>query len=197
MIEVIINGINYRLNEETKTAEVIEKDGYEGDIIIPETVVLNEAIYRVTGIEDYAFDFCKNLKSITIPDSVNIIGESAFCGCKLLTAITISNSVKSIGYGTFKYCDSLTAITIPHGVMSIGEVVFEDCKNLESITIPDSIESIGREAFYCCKSLKAICYEGTKAQWKKIILANDTFKAWNRRSAIRVIHCTDGNIWIY
>ena len=196
MKEEIIDGINYRLNEETKTAKVIEKDGYEGDIIIPETVVFNEVIYRVTSIEDYAFDFCENLKSITIPNSVNIIGENAFCGCKLLTAITISNNVKSIGYGTFKYCDSLTAITIPHGVTTIGEVVFEDCKNLEAITIPDSIESIGREAFYCCKSLKAICYDGTKAQWKKIALANDTFKAWNRRSAIKVVHCTDGDVKI-
>ena len=133
----------------------------------------------------------------TIPNSVTSIGDAVFFGCKMLTAITISNSVKSIGYGTFKYCDSLKSITIPHGVTTIGEVVFEDCKNLESITIPDSIESIGREAFYCCKSLKAICYDGTKAQWKKITLANGTFKAWNRRSAINVVHCTDGDVWIY
>ena len=174
MKEEIIDGINYRLNEETKTAEVIQMDGYEGDIIIPDAIVFNEVIYRVTSIEDYAFDFCENLKSISIPNSVNIIGENAFCGCKLLTAITI-----------------------PHGVTTIGEVVFEDCKNLEAITIPDSIESIGREAFYCCKSLKAICYDGTKAQWKKIALANDTFKAWNRRSAINVVHCTDGDVKIY
>ena len=46
MKEEIINGINYRLNEETLTAEIAEKsDGYEGAIIIPETVVLNEVTY--------------------------------------------------------------------------------------------------------------------------------------------------------
>ena len=197
MKEQIIDGINYCLDEETKTAEVIEKDGYEGDIIIPETVVFNEVIYRVTSIEDYAFAFCENLKSITIPNSVNIIGKSAFCGCKLLTAITIPNSVKSIGYGTFKFCYSLIAITIPHGVTSIGACAFEDCKSLRTITIPNSIESIEREAFYCCKSLQAIRYGGTIAQWKKINLANDTFKGWNRRSAINVVHCTDGDVKIY
>ena len=50
--EEIINGINYRLNDWTKTAEVIKKSGgYEGDIIIPETVVLNEVTYRVTILE--------------------------------------------------------------------------------------------------------------------------------------------------
>ena len=36
MKEEIINGINYRLDEETLTAEVIEKSGgYEGGINIP------------------------------------------------------------------------------------------------------------------------------------------------------------------
>ena len=36
MLEKIIKGIKYSLDEETKTAEVIKKKGYEGDIIIPE-----------------------------------------------------------------------------------------------------------------------------------------------------------------
>ena len=49
MKEKIINGINYRLNGWTKTAEVIKKCGlYKGNIIIPETVVFNERTYRVT-----------------------------------------------------------------------------------------------------------------------------------------------------
>lgn len=47
MKEKIINGINYRLNGWTKTAEVIKKSGgYEGDIVIPEAVVFNEQIGR-------------------------------------------------------------------------------------------------------------------------------------------------------
>ena len=46
MKEEIINSINYRLNEETLTAEVAENSGgYEGAIVIPETVVLNEVTY--------------------------------------------------------------------------------------------------------------------------------------------------------
>lgn len=39
MIEKIINGIKYCLNEETLTAEVIHMDEYKGDIIIPAKVV--------------------------------------------------------------------------------------------------------------------------------------------------------------
>ena len=101
MIEAIINGLNYRLNEENLTAEVIQKKGYEGDIIIPETVVLKEVAYRVTSI-----------------------GEYAFCDCYSLTSIVIGNSVTSIGYGAFENCSFLTTIIIPESVTSIGSGAF-------------------------------------------------------------------------
>ena len=70
MIETIINDINYRLNEDNLTAEVMENEGYEGDIIIPETVVFNTATYRVTSIGDGAFCGCKSLTDITFQGTI-------------------------------------------------------------------------------------------------------------------------------
>ena len=55
----------------------------------------------VTGIGDYAFNYCSGLTSITIPNSVTSIGRSAFCDCSSLTSITIPESVTSIGYSAF------------------------------------------------------------------------------------------------
>ena len=111
MKEEIINGINYRLNDWTKTAEVIKKSGlYEGNIIIPETVVFNELTYRVTSIGKEAFAFCDPLTSITIPDSVKRIGWKAFLDCESLEEIIIGNSVKGIGRHAFDGCDSLLSI---------------------------------------------------------------------------------------
>ena len=112
MKEEIINGINYRLNDWTKTAEVIKKSGlYEGNIIIPETVVFNELTYRVTSIRKEAFAFCNPLTSITIPDSVKRIGWKAFLDCESLEEIIIGNSVKGIGRHAFDGCDSLLSFT--------------------------------------------------------------------------------------
>ena len=112
MKEKIINGINYRLNGWTKTAEVIKKCGlYKGNIIIPETVVFNELTYRVTSIGKEAFAFCNPLTSITIPDSVKRIGWKAFLDCESLEEIIIGNSVKGIGRHAFDGCDSLLSIT--------------------------------------------------------------------------------------
>ena len=93
MEKIEIKGIDYRLNEETLTAEVIEQEnGYEGDIIIPETVVFQEVAYRVTSIRWKAFLGCKSLTSIVIPDSVTRIITAAFYGCKSLTSITFNGT---------------------------------------------------------------------------------------------------------
>lgn len=112
MKEEIINDINYRLDEDNLTAEVIKKSsGYEGHIIILKTVEFNERTYRVTSIGDRAFYDCKKLSSITFLDGVEIIGDNAFWGCESLISIAIPDSVKIIGDSAFAYCHRLTTIT--------------------------------------------------------------------------------------
>ncbi len=63
-------------------------------------------------IADYAFDFCRSLTSVTIPDSVTSIGEGAFWFCDCLTGVTIPDSVTIIGDSAFNSCYSLTDIYI-------------------------------------------------------------------------------------
>lgn len=73
--------------------------------------------YSVTKIDNYAFDDCERLRSITISDNVTTIGEWAFSGCTLLKSITIGKGVKSIGYPAFYGCTNLKSVycmpTIP------------------------------------------------------------------------------------
>ena len=131
MKEAIINGLNYRLNEETLTAEVTAKrNGYEGDIIIPETVVFNDVTYRVTSIGEYAFRYCESLTSIVIPDGVTSIERGAFYGCPSLTSIVIPDSVTSIGEYAFYECLSLTDITFQGTMAQWNEIILrEDWNN--------------------------------------------------------------------
>ncbi len=117
----------------------------------------------VTYIGEYAFWYCDSLASVTIPDSVTSIGSSAFSGCSSLASVTIPDSVTYIGAAAFSGCTSLTSVTIGDGVTSIGDYTFSGCSGLASITIGDSVTSIGEYAFGGCSSLTSITVDPANA----------------------------------
>ncbi len=57
---------------------------------------------------DHAFSYCRNLISITIPNSVTSIGISAFEGCTNLTTVTFGSGITSIGNSALYGCENLT-----------------------------------------------------------------------------------------
>ena len=85
------------------------------------------------GIADYAFQDCRGLTSIVIPNTVTSIGESAFFDCAGLTSIAIPNSVTAIGQSAFLDCTGLTSIVIPNSVTSIGSGAFYGCTRLTDV----------------------------------------------------------------
>lgn len=60
-----------------------------------------------------AFNLCKNITEINLPETVTEIGESAFSGCSSLTEFTLPNSVVSVGRGAFGGCSALATLTVP------------------------------------------------------------------------------------
>ena len=104
----------------------------------------------------WAFGFCSSLTNIMIPDSVTWILDYAFWACSSLTSVTIPDSVTTIGEGAFVGCKGLTSITIPDSVTSIGNFAFERCSGLTCVTIPDSVTSFGYGVFSGCSSLTSV-----------------------------------------
>ena len=149
------------INDNTELA-VSERGGscyeysneYSGNVVIPGSVTYNGKIYSVTGIRSGAFYGCTGLTSVTVPNSVTIIGDYVFQNCTGLTSVTIPNSVTSIGYGMFWGCTGLTSI--PNSVTIIGDYAFYQCTGLTSVTIPNCVTSIGSSAFNGCSSLNSV-----------------------------------------
>ena len=92
---------------------------------------------KLYSIGDGAFESCFKLKSITIPNSVVLIGRYAFFDCTQLGNVTLSSSLQSIGVSAFDNCYSLASITIPSSVVFIGEDAFLGCSNLTSAVFED------------------------------------------------------------
>ena len=110
----------------------------------------------VKVIGNWAFEGCKSLTNINIPNSVTTIGNSAFAFCDSLTSINIPNSVTTIGDSAFWDCSSLVNINIPNSVTTIGDSAFAFCDSLTSINIPNSVTTIGNWGLGACKSLTSI-----------------------------------------
>ena len=81
----------FEKNEEGgNTVSIVGDDNVSDNYKIPEKVTGNDGNeYDVTGIASGTFKDNKNLTSITIPSSINSIGDAAFSGCENLKEITV------------------------------------------------------------------------------------------------------------
>ena len=123
-------------------------------------------------VEIIPAELCKgmtNLTSVTIPNSVNNIGNSAFNGCSIGT-INFTGSIEnwcnkkwspaSIS-NNLKYKLKINGVlqenvVIPNSVTSIDNNAFYGCSSLTSMTIPNSVNNIGNSAFQGCSSLTSV-----------------------------------------
>jgi hypothetical protein len=106
--------------------------------------------------------------SVTVPEGVSKIdGVSwygAFMDCRNLTSITLPNSLRHIGRSAFYNCSGLTDVAIPSGVTDIDRNAFYGCSNLINITIPETVNRIDFFAFEGCLWLTIHAPAGSYAE---------------------------------
>lgn len=100
-------------------------------IVIPEKY---EGLY-VTEIAAYAFDGHTEITSVTIPDTVRVIGVGAFRNCTALTEINLAEGLETIAAKAFENT-AVKSIVIPDSVQAIGMGALLGCNSVESITVP-------------------------------------------------------------
>lgn len=137
----------------------------------------------VQCIASGAFSGCKNLTSVTLPESVTTIERDAFSGCTALTSVSIPAGAQVDVYA-FRGCTSMpgyseteirvhegntvvkekqflndavvTTITIPDSVTSIESEAFSGCTALTTLQLPKNVENFGKNVFQNCSSLKSV-----------------------------------------
>lgn len=94
-----------------------------------------------------AFEDCKGLKRVTIPEGVEIIGSYAFSGCESLIEVILPNSLKFIGDYAFRGAFQLLRIEFPESLSILGNGIFQGCQHLSKVTIPASVNIINGNPF--------------------------------------------------
>ena len=95
----------------------------------PITVEENGLTYTVYADHAEVTAADKELTTVKVPDAVEgkpvtSIGHWAFQECRALTSITLPEGLTSIGNTAFANCNALTAIALPESLTSIGSEIF-------------------------------------------------------------------------
>lgn len=112
-------------------------------------------------IEYSAFECCKSLKSIALPDGLEHIGMKCFKD-SALEEIRLP-ALKTIEQLTFSCCMGLKSVQFSPGLERIGIKAFCGTK-LESVRFPSSLRRICQGAFSECNNLRTVVLnEGLEA----------------------------------
>lgn len=130
---------------------------------IPQYAISGDNKYIVTEIGPYAFAGCEGFTTITIPNSVKVIGNNSFSECHRLVNIKLSESLIEIGDSAFWNCDywsirysdihksDIKPLILPDNIKRIGNSAFQSSgHNIEIVNLPNQVETIGDFAFYNC-----------------------------------------------
>ncbi len=122
------------LDGETVGVTIVERDKKLASLVDGSITSISEEDLRgITNIRNYAFYYCSELTSITIPEGVASIGYAAFEGC--------SNN-------------SLTSVTIPTSVTYVGDHAFRNCRGLTSVIYEGQAPDIQYYTFYSSTSIR-------------------------------------------
>lgn len=179
---------------QSETVSTVRVGTYQDNLVIPEKVTIGEHIYTITGIDKEAFMGCREytsngvtywngLKSITLPETVNELGEGAF-SLTDLTEVNLPQSITSLPFGCFGSCTKLATIHVPGTIKSIGEMAFYGCTSATNLTLDEGVEQIGKMAFFDCPKLTEV----TLPSSIKVIGDKAFGGRENRRSKITIYH---------
>lgn len=157
------------------TAMITGYRGSETNLVLPESV----EGHIVTGLSrsfGYNTPSVKNIRTVTIPDTITVIEPGAFLFAEYLAEFRIAETHPTLAfsggvlYNTEKqsimlYLQGNTAehFDVPDGIREIEDKAFIRAR-LSSLSLPATMERIGRESFDQCSFLADISLpEGLKS----------------------------------
>lgn len=113
-------------------------------------------LYLPDSITEIGWGMCsgnKALKSVRLPNSLEVISEWSFANCTSITKLEIPGTVKTVGQWAFTDCTSIDDLTLNEGTVTLDNCAFYGCTSLDILIVPQSVTYIGEMCFRSCTSL--------------------------------------------
>ncbi|MBO7558178.1 MAG: leucine-rich repeat domain-containing protein [Bacteroidaceae bacterium] len=170
-----IDGINYYILTKGAYVEVRSKNPkYSGDVVIPGTIEYEGETFTVTAIGDNAFNYCTNLTSVSLPNTIKTIGKHAFEECKKLKTINIPQSIELMDINAFFKCEGLEVLKADNIESWCRMKINQDANPLvyakhlyfgddevKELIIPKTVTAVCDRAFHGYKGLTSVFFENT------------------------------------
>ena len=149
----------------------------------------------ITSLGNYAFYKATNLKHVNFAEDGKLtsINKQAFLKCTSLISITVPDTVTVLGSYVFNGCTALNEVVLPAKLKSIGSRMFENCTSLTYVFIPDDMSQIVSSAFNNCPKVVLSVAKGSYGE----SFAKNAGIAYKVREAAVVEsgNCGDGITW--
>ena len=149
---------------------------------IPYQSTLTDVIFSpmLQTIGEKAFQDCKAIRTINLPNTVTSIGKDAFSDCTALydisslsgtqitkingstfsgdtslVKVSIPTTCKEIGFSAFKGCTNLRTFDFKN-VTTFSNLAFADCSSLSSVTLSNGTNTIPSMCFMNCSGIKSL-----------------------------------------
>lgn len=136
-----VGNLNYRITKSSLTdkgtvAVISPKTRSVKKVVIPGSVKIGGAIFKVTAIDAKAFANCKKLKTISIGSNITSVGKSAFLKCKKLDTVKIkAKKLKTIGKKALKGINKKAKIKVPKSKLKTYQKLLKGKGQAKSVKI--------------------------------------------------------------
>lgn len=156
------------IGPETVTVSGVEA-AFAGDLAVPATVEHGEQTWTVNSIDYAAFEDSTGITSLSLPATVDVMGNRMVLGCTNLRTIEVDadNRWYKAVDGVLMSSDGCELIAYPidkqdaayvvaEGVKSLPASFFRGNLHLQQVTLPTSLQSIDILTFRGCSNLQTV-----------------------------------------
>ena len=134
---------DYRITITKGTVTLNEYTGSDTEIVVPERIFF----LPVTYLESYCYKNVKHtMTSISLPDTMTIVGDTAFWACDKLESVH-ANNINTIECAAFGYDTNLRNVDLGDGIKKVEESTFEYCSSLGKSHWPMNLKLVKVHSF--------------------------------------------------